>query len=369
MLFRSGILRKSDTLARLGGDEFVVVPTNLADFSDAARVAEQILLKMHEPFQVSHQEIFVTVSIGIAGYPQDGDSFEVLLKNADIAMYHAKKVGRNTYQFFTEQIQSMIENRLGMENKLRRALERNEFVLNYQPQVDVRSGRVVGSEALVRWHPAGEEPFPPGEFIFILEETGLIVPVGEWVLRTACNQLKQWEVAEIISPDFKMSVNISPRQFQTVDIVERICGIVEEAGCRPGNICLELTENILMNQADSEVEKFNRLRAVGFSISIDDFGTGYSSLSYLKKLPLTELKIDRSFVSGVANNECDITIINTIVSMAKHMRVQVIAEGAETEEQIASLTGAGCERIQGFFFGKPVPAEEFPTLTQGRMKS
>lgn len=362
----SGMIRKSDTLARLGGDEFVVVSTNLNNFNEAARIAEEILLRLQEPFQIANQEIFITVSIGIAGYPQDGASFDLLLKNADIAMYHAKKEGRNTYQFFTDEIQLMIENRLNRENRLRRALERNEFMLHYQPQVDVRTEGIIGSEALLRWYPAGEEPVAPTEFISILEETGFIVPVGEWVLQTACNQLKEWETEGEIPPGFKMSVNISPRQFQSADIVERIRNIVEEAGCLPTNICLELTENILMNQSDSELEKFNQLRLLGFAISIDDFGTGYSSLSYLKKLPLTELKIDRSFVSGVLENESDITIINTIVGMAKHMNMQVIAEGVETEGQVMHLMSAGCERVQGFYFGKPMPPEAFSELINKR---
>lgn len=360
----SGILRKADTLARLGGDEFVVVAGNLHDCRDAALIAEEIVSRMNEPFQISGHEIFVTVSIGIAACPTDGDTFESLLKKADIAMYHAKKVGRNTFQFFTEQIQSMVRDRLAMESKLRRALERDEFFLLYQPQVEVRSGRIVGTEALLRWRPAGEDTVGPVTFIPILEETGLIVPVGEWVLRTACRQLKAWEKEGVIGP--MMSVNISARQFQTADVVERIQSIVREAGCLPREICLEVTESILMNQAESEVEKFKLLRKAGFSISIDDFGTGYSSLSYLKKLPLTELKIDRSFVSGVTDNHCDITIINTIVSMAKHMRMQVIAEGVETEEQIAHLLDAGCERIQGYYFGKPMPADVFSAFFSAR---
>ena len=356
-----GVVRKSDTVARLGGDEFVVVPVNISSGQDAAKVAEQILSTLSRPFSIDGREIFLTVSIGIAIYPHDGDSLDHLLKHADVAMYHAKSQGKNNYQFFTAEINNRIHERLAMETLLRRALERDEYLLHYQPMVDLKSGRVVGMEALLRWQPEGEELFLPDRFIPLLEETGLIIPVGEWVLRTACSQLHQWCLA---GHDLRLSVNISARQFRSGTITERIIEIVRDSGCLPGQICLELTESIIMHDSDEIIQKLGLLREMGFSLSIDDFGTGFSSLSYLKRLPISELKIDKTFVSGLPANVSDTAIVTTIIHMAGSLQMNVVAEGVETAEQQRFLSENGCSRAQGHYYSKPLPPDEFVVSLQ-----
>jgi diguanylate cyclase (GGDEF)-like protein/PAS domain S-box-containing protein len=355
------IVRKSDTVARLGGDEFVVVPVNISSSQDAAKVAEQILTTLSRPFSIDGREIFLTVSIGIAIYPHDGDSLDHLLKHADVAMYHAKSLGKNNYQFFTAEINNRIHERLAMETLLRRALERDEYLLHYQPMVDLKSGRVVGVEALLRWQPEGEGLLFPDRFIPLLEETGLIIPVGEWVLRTACSQLHEWCQA---GHDLRLSVNISSRQFRSGTITERIIEIVRDSGCSPGQICLELTESIIMHDSDEIIQKLVLLREMGFSLSIDDFGTGFSSLSYLKRLPIAELKIDKTFVSGLPANVSDTAIVTTIIHMAGSLQMNVVAEGVETAEQLRFLSENGCSRAQGHYFSRPLPPDEFVVSLQ-----
>jgi diguanylate cyclase (GGDEF)-like protein/PAS domain S-box-containing protein len=355
------VVRKSDTVARLGGDEFVVVPVNISSSQDAARVAEQILSTISRPFSIDGREIFLTVSIGIAIYPHDGDSLDHLLKHADVAMYHAKSLGKNNYQFFTAEINNRIHERLTMETLLRRALERDEYLLHYQTLVDLKSGRVVGMEALLRWQPAGEELVLPDRFIPLLEETGLIITVGEWVLRTACSQLYEWCQA---GHDLRLSVNISARQFHSSTITDRIIEIVRLSGCSPGQICLELTESIIMQDSDEIIQKLGLLRKMGFSLSIDDFGTGFSSLSYLKRLPISELKIDKRFVSGLPANSSDTAIVTTIIHLAGSLQMNVVAEGVETEEQLRFLSENGCRRAQGHYFSRPLPPDEFAASLQ-----
>jgi diguanylate cyclase (GGDEF)-like protein/PAS domain S-box-containing protein len=348
-------VRKNDTIARLGGDEFVVIPDKVADSQAAARAGEQILAALSEPFFILGREIFLTVSIGIVVHPNDGDSLDQLLQHADIAMYHAKHLGKNNFQFFTATINKRIHDRLALETRLHRALEKNEFLLHYQPQVEIRTGRVVGVEALIRWRPSGDELHLPHTFIPLLEETGLIIPVGEWVLEKACEQLNAWRRA---GHDLRLSVNISSRQFHAINIVDRISRIVQSSGCLPGQVCLELTESLIMEDCEANIDKLTHLREMGFPLSMDDFGTGFSSLNYLKRLPLSEIKIDQTFVKGLPANVSDSAIVNSIIHMARYLGMDVVAEGIETEEQMLFLSDNACERGQGYFFSEPLPADE-----------
>ena len=345
-----GTLRDIDMVARWGGDEFVVIPGNLSKNKDVASVAELILSVLSQPFSVDEREIFLSASIGIVIYPEDGDSLDILLKHADVAMYNAKHLGKNNYKFFTAELVKRIHERLAMETRLRRALERNEYTLLYQPLLDVKTGRVVGMEALLRWQPEGQEMILPDTFISLLEETGLIIPVGEWVLRNSCRQLKEWCQS---GHNLRLSVNISARQFHASNIVKRLISIVHDSGCTPDQICLELTESIIMQDAKETIKKLEFLTKVGFSLAIDDFGMGFSSLNYLKRLPISELKIDKSFISGLPASMDDAAIVNTIIAMANNLRLSVIAEGIETKEQLCFLSQTDCNIVQGFYLGKP----------------
>jgi diguanylate cyclase (GGDEF)-like protein/PAS domain S-box-containing protein len=350
-------VRTTDTVARLGGDEFVVIPVNVTSSQEVVRVAGQIISALSRPFSIEGREIFLTVSIGIVTYPQDGDTLDILLKHADVAMYHAKHLGKNNFQFFTEEINARIHNRLAMETRLRRALEREQFLLYYQPLVDVKTGRIVGMEALIRWQPESGEIICPDEFILLLEETGLIIPVGEWVLRTACRQLKAWQEA---GHDLNLSVNISARQFYAANSAERIIKIVRGSGCLPAKIRLEVTESIIMKDSEEIIRKLELLRKTGFSLAIDDFGTGFSSLSYLKRLPITELKIDRTFIASLPGSRRDAAIVTTIIQMADQLNMKVVAEGVETAEQLQFLSENACHEVQGYYFSRPCPADEVP---------
>jgi len=356
------VVSKNDTLARLGGDEFVVIPGNVANNKEIARLAEQILAALLEPFFLESREIFLAASIGIVVYPDDGESLEDLLKHADVAMYHAKNLGKNNFQFFTAEINDKIHERLTMESRLHKALEKNEFILFFQPLIELRTKQVVGMETLLRWLPAGEEMKSPDKFIPVLEETGLIIPIGEWVLKNACNQLRTWHEA---GHDIRLSVNISARQFHTLNIVERISEIVQSSGCLPSQICLEVTESAIMEDSKGNIKKLLRLRRMGFSLSIDDFGTGFSSLNYLKQLPISEIKIDRSFVNGLPSNASDKAIVTTIIQMAHNLGMNVVAEGIETEEQLLFLSKNACSVGQGYYFSRPFPPNELTFQRSG----
>lgn len=349
--------RTSDTVARLGGDEFVLIMTDIGHLRNVARIAEKVLKVFAPPFSVQGQEIFVTCSAGIAMFPDDGTDADVLLKNADVAMYHAKKLGRNNYQFFTGEMNARVHRQLVLENSLRKAQDRGEFTLHYQPLVDLASGTVVGAEALLRWQ-RGDEPLAyPAEFIPLLEDTGLIVPVGEWVFHEACRQNRIWQDRGV--PPLSVSVNISGRQFYQKNLPEQIGRILDKSGLEPHHLKMELTESLLMQDVDEVVNKLDRLKAMGVLISIDDFGTGYSSLSYLKRFAIDELKIDRSFTSGLTADPNDVAIVTAIIAMAHSLNLKVVAEGVETREQLDFLTAHGCEAVQGYFFSKPLPADDF----------
>ena len=353
-------LRLYDTFARLGGDEFVILIRDTERNLDIGRIASRILSIFNTPIIVKGQEIFVTASIGISMFPADGSTSELLLKNADAAMFHAKKKGKNNYQFFTEEINADVHERLAMETKLRRALEREEFFLHYQPRVEMASGRISGMEALLRWQPEGGRVISPSEFIPVLEETGLIIPVEEWVLRTACTQAQEWHESGL--PPVKLAVNISARHFSQENLPDKIAQTLFETGFSAHSLEIELTESIIMKDVSESVKKLDNLKTMGITFSIDDFGTGYSSLSYLKRFPIDVLKIDRSFVDGIPHDASDTTISTTVIAMAHNLKMAVVAEGVETVEQLDFLAANNCDEYQGFYFSRPLPADEFAVL-------
>jgi len=354
-------------VSRLAGDEFIVLLSELSHANDAALVARRILEDLSAPFQLSGHEVFVTASIGISVYPLDGEDPESQLKNADIAMHHAKDQGRNNFQFFSPAMNSSALDRLTLENDLRKAVERGEFLLYYQPKVEVGTRRLVGVEALLRWKHATRGMVSPADFIPLAEDTGLIVPIGAWVLRAACEQAKAWQSAGL--PPIPMSVNLSNRQFRQKDLTDSITGILHAAALDPRHLELEITESTIMQDPDNAIAALRRLKALGVGISIDDFGTGYSSLSALRKLPLDCLKIDRSFVTHITTSADDAAITSAIVAMARSLKLTVLAEGVENEDQLATLQRLGCDQVQGYLFSRPVPAEAFlPMLAGGKLR-
>jgi diguanylate cyclase (GGDEF)-like protein len=360
-------LRDGDTVARISGDEFAVILGDLARPDDAALVAQKIIERIAVPVNVQGQESVVTASVGIATFPADGDNAEALLGAADAAMYRAKQSGRNAFHFFTADINTRTRARAQMGIELRRALERREFSLAYQPKIDLTTGQPCGAEALLRWKHPERGSIAPVDFIPVLEETGLIVPVGEWVLRRACEDLKEWLGRG--APAMPVAVNLSARQFRQHDLEERIRSIVYGVGIDPALIELEITESQLMHDPDHAVRVLRGLGDAGLRIAIDDFGTGYSSLAYLTRFPLASLKIDRSFVADVLDDQADATIVRTIVDMAHTLGFTVIAEGVERDSQAAFLRALGCEQAQGFLFARPMPAEDFSALLAQRLGS
>ena len=345
-------IRTGDTVARISGDEFAVVLADLARPEDAAFVAQKILECLAEPIALAGKEAFVTASIGIAGFPGDGQDVETLLGAADSAMYRAKSFGRNGYQFFTSEITQRTRARANLAFELRRALERGEFALAYQPKVDLASGKVCGAEALLRWMHPQRGVVPPMEFIPALEDSGLIVPVGEWVIQRACEDVKS------SLKYLPVAINLSARQFLQRDLDVRIRSLVAAAGVDPALIELEITESQLMQDPDHAIAVMRALREAGMRIAIDDFGTGYSSLAYLTRFPVKSLKIDRSFVADVFSDHADAAIVRTIIDMAHTLGFTVVAEGVETDRQAAFLRQFGCEQAQGFLFARPMLAAE-----------
>lgn len=355
-------VREDDTVARLGGDEFVIVLEDVRHSQDVARVAEKIIDALSQPLALDRHEVVVTPSVGISVYPHDGVDVDALIKNADAAMYRAKERGRNNYQFFTADMNARAFERLTMENSLRKALERNEFLLYYQPQVDIETRRITGMEALLRWQHPDFGLVSPTQFIPIAEETGLIVPIGEWVLRMACAQNKAWQDAGL-SP-LRVAVNLSARQFRQQNLVEVIGQILADSGLEARYLDLEITETVAMDHAEETADKLRKLKAMGVSISMDDFGTGHSSLSYLKRFPIDTLKIDQTFIQDVAADATDAAIANAISVMAHSLNLKVVTEGIETKEQLASLQQHGRDEVQGYYFSEPLPAAEFTELLQ-----
>ncbi len=355
-------LREEDTVSRMGGDEFTILLPHVKDENEAAKVAQGILDALTIPFYIQEREVFVSGSIGVSMFPSDGDEPEALVRNADSAMYRAKDAGRNNFQFHTPLAQHRAEARLSMETALRHALERDELYLEYQPQVCLSTGAIVGVEALIRWQHPERGVVPPLDFIGIAEDIGLILPIGEWVLSTACRQLASWKKAG--APPLRLSVNLSPRQFQSPSLISFVSKVVDESCLAPGRLDLEITESLAMRDTELTISVLQRMKELGVSASIDDFGTGYSSLSYLKTLPIDRLKMDELFVREIASNPMDETIVDAIIKMAHSMRLGVVAEGVEQGAQRDVLRRLGCDEMQGFLFSRPVAPEKILELLQ-----
>lgn len=347
-------------LARLGGDEFVIQLYGIESDDAVATVASRIISVLTPPFTCEGHQFVVTPSIGIAMYPQDGLTAEELLMNADSAMYRAKFAGRNNFQFFSETMRSKSLHRLDLENEIRKALESDQFELYYQPKADAESWTLVGAEALLRWHHPERGVIAPAEFIPVAEETGLIVPIGQWVLQEACRQARIW--TESPFGDIAVAVNISSHQFQSDSLIDDVLGAALRAGIEPASLELEITESVLLQDAENTLVALNTLKRAGISLSVDDFGTGYSSLSYLKRFPIDTLKIDRSFVKDIHVDQDDAAICAAILAMARQLGLNVVAEGVETKEQLEFLRHHGCNQIQGYLCSKPLSAEQFAVL-------
>ncbi len=360
-------VRDEDSVARLGGDEFIMllVGTHTPDY--AVQVASRILETMAEPLRVHGQEFYVTASIGITVYPHDGQDAETLVANADTAMYRAKADGRNNYKLFTPAMNQEVVKRMELERSLRRALREGEFVMHYQPKVELVSGRVVGVEALIRWQRPGLGLVPPAEFIPVAEETGLIVPIGEWVLFTACRAAQGWRRQGF--SDLRVAVNLSPRQFRQRNLVQLVSRALAESGLPAHCLELEVTESVVMHSVEDAILTLEHLSQLGVHLFMDDFGRGYSSLYYLKRFPMHALKIDRSFVSDIVNNPGDASIVDTIISMSRSLNLKVVAEGVETQEQLDFLKGLRCDQMQGFLFSRPLPLEELEALLRRRPRA
>jgi diguanylate cyclase (GGDEF)-like protein len=356
---------ESGDTARLGGDEFTVLLTEVRRSEDAAEVAERIRTALSAPLSLAGHEVFITPSIGIAVFPQDGETPEALLKNADMAMYFAKRQGRNLHQFFDPTLNEAALRRLKVESQLRRAIEREELGLHYQPQLDLDSGRICGVEALLRWNSAELGPVPPADFIPLAEDTGLIIPIGEWVLRTACRQARAWQEAGVPLP--RVAVNVSVLQFVQPGFTALVRAVLEETGLAPPALELEITEGLLMKDPEGAERTLHALKALGVQVAIDDFGTGYSSLSRLRQFPIDRLKIDRTFVRDVPENHSDSAIAMAVIAMAESMRLKVIAEGVENEAQMAFLRDRRCDEIQGYLLSRPLPPAQALELLRNHL--
>ncbi len=351
------LVREGDTVSRQGGDEFLILLADLRSVDDAFRIAEKIIDHLYRPVQVQGRVVHLSGSIGVSVFPRDGETADALIRNADVAMYRAKDLGRNTYQLFTREMSEETLRRVELETGLRNAVSAGQLHLAYQPKVNVASGQITGCEALLRWHHPELGPVPPDRFIPIAEDSGLIVPIGDWALRTACTQGKAWLDAGL--PPVTIAVNLSARQFLQQDVVRWVLRTLDETGLPPGHLELELTESLIAQNTEKVIVTIAELKAAGVKLSIDDFGTGYSSLSYLRRFRVDTLKIDRSFVRNMLTEPEDATIVLAVIALARNLNFKVIAEGVETEQHLRFLHNNGCEEMQGYYFGRPVPAVEF----------
>ncbi len=353
-------LHDNDTVARLSGDEFVVIMSQQAGQQLAPGLVQQLMDCVAQPVLLGTKEYSVTCSIGVAVYPTAGAMADSLIEHADIAMYSAKKFGRNNFQFYTPAMNDEAQERVRIESALRTALERDEFVLHYQPQVDLASGKIVGMEALIRWQHPELGMVSPMRFISVAEDTGLIVPIGAWVMRTACLQNRAWHDAGM--GGLRVAVNLSARQFGSPDLLDNIRAVLDESKLDPHCLEIELTESLFMSDVTLAVDLLHSMKAIGVNLSIDDFGTGYSSLSYLSRFPIDVLKIDRSFVTNITRDANDAALVASIINLAHNLKLSVIAEGVETEEQLDYLRRHGCDEMQGYYVSRPLPAPEFVQL-------
>jgi diguanylate cyclase (GGDEF)-like protein/PAS domain S-box-containing protein len=353
-------VRAPDTVSRQGGDEFIVLLQGVKHSEDAAIAAERLLKSLAETFSIDQQELHITSSIGVSLYPDDGENAETLIRNADTAMYQAKENGRQGFQFFKPEMNVRAVERQSIEEDLRRAVEREEFTLHYQPKINLATGAITGAEALLRWSHPARGSVPPAQFIPIAEDSGLILPIGAWVLREACAQSRAW--ADEGLPIVSMAVNVSAVEFRNENFLDNLFATLSETGLDPACLELEVTESVLMKNAELAASILQSLRKKGVRVAIDDFGTGYSSLSYLRKFPLDALKIDQSFVRQIANSSDETIIVSAIISMGRSLHLRVIAEGVETAEDLEFLQDRECDEAQGYYFSRPVPAEQFGTL-------
>ena len=355
-------VRESDTISRQGGDEFIILLGDMRDSDAVARVADKIQQRMGEPFVLGNHSLNTSFSIGIALYPDDGEDFDSLLQKADTAMYHAKETGRNGHRFFTEQMNLQVVEHMRLQTELRYALENHEFVLHYQPQLDLRNGHIIGVEALIRWNRPDSELVPPGRFIGVAEDSGLIVPIGAWVLAEACRQARAWQSVGL--PPFVVAVNLSAAQFKRIDLVATVINALVLSDLDAQWLELELTESILIQDAEVTLESLRRLKALGVKLSVDDFGTGYSSLTYLKRFAVDKLKIDRSFILDLISDPDDAAIVRAIIQMAQSLKLRTVAEGVESTELVDRLREYGCDEIQGYCFAYPMPADQLEAFVR-----
>ncbi|GGE27227.1 bifunctional diguanylate cyclase/phosphodiesterase [Agaricicola taiwanensis] len=351
-----GVVRDSDTVARLGGDEFAILQTRVMRPQEATDLAERILAALSEPFVIDEQEITTSASLGITTHPSDGSDVDLLMKNADVAMYQAKAAGRNAYRLYAPDMNVQARDRMVLESDMRRGLQRDEFVLHYQPQIDVASGQIIGAEALLRWQHPGSGMISPTTFLPLAEENGLIVPINEWVLREACGRAAEFTRSGL--PPLRVAVNLSPVQFRKQDVCQLVIDILNDTKLNPRQLELELTESILMQNTEAVARDLLKLKDLGVSFSIDDFGTGYSSLSYIRNFPVDRLKIDQCFIRNLENNPSDAAIVRAIISLGHSLKLCITAEGVETAEQAAILRAEGCDEFQGYYFGRPMPLED-----------
>ena len=354
------IIRASDTVARMGGDEFTILLPNVKDPENAGNVAGKIVKTLSEPYRVDGNEFYITASVGVTLYPDDGKTVDELLKNADTAMYKAKSDGKNTFQFYSHDMLSTVTTRMILLNSLHQAVKRQEFVLHYQPKMNTVRNRIIGMEALIRWNHPELGMIVPDRFIPLAEETGLIIPIGEWVIRECCLQMLKWKAKGC--PPLPISINVSAVQFKRQNFAEAVQQVIEETGADPSLLELEITESAIMQDVGFTIQTLKRFKEMGITICIDDFGTGYSSLSQLKRFPIDTLKIDRSFIVNIAKNTDDQSIVLAIISMAQSLGLKVIAEGVETDSQLSLLCKQGCQEMQGFYFSKPLPSEQVERL-------
>jgi EAL domain-containing protein (putative c-di-GMP-specific phosphodiesterase class I) len=356
----SSCVRECDTVARHGGDEFVLLINGRSGPDPVRNIVERMLALVAQPWVIEQGEFHVTCSIGVALFPEDGNDPQELLKHADSAMYRAKESGRNTFQFFTRELNALMTERLELESKLRRALERRQFQLFYQPRIELSTGRIVGAEALLRWNIPKIGTILPERFIPLAEETGLIAPIGRWVLQAAAAQNKAWQDAGL--PPIVVSVNVSARQFRADNLERTVAEALKSSGLEARYLEIELTESVVMHDAPQLGTMLDELKAIGVHVAIDDFGTGYSSLTYLKRFPVDRLKVDRSFVENLATDTDDATIVRTIINLGHNFGLKVVAEGVEDPDQIDFLRRHHCDEVQGYYFSRPVPAEQFAEL-------